>query len=107
MLIWYMNGLKGDNLYEMLQYNVYIGQDYSYTVQTCSDALNDAKILLIKDSFSRPVSAFMGTVFAEVHTIDMRYYEGDVREYIEANDIDMVVMIYNPHMLTDDSAFDL
>ena len=49
----------------------------------------------------------MGTVFAEVHTIDMRYYEGDVREYIEDNDIDMVVMIYNPHMLTDDSAFDL
>ena len=99
--------LEGDNLYEMLQYNVYIGQDYSYTVQTCSDALNDAKILLIKDSFSRPVSAFMGTVFAEVHTIDMRYYEGDVREYIEDNDIDMVVMIYNPHMLTDDNAFDL
>lgn len=98
--------LEGDNLYEMLQYNVYIGQDYPYTVQTCENASNDAKILLIKDSFSRPVSAFLGTVYKEVHTIDMRYFEGDVQEYIMDNNIDMVIMIYNPHMLTDDNAFD-
>ena len=43
----------------------------------------------------------------EYVSVDMRYYEGDVREYIEDNDIDMVVMIYNPHMLTDDNAFNL
>ncbi|MBQ7832125.1 MAG: hypothetical protein IJ336_00915 [Lachnospiraceae bacterium] len=97
--------LDGNNLYEMLQYNVYMGQDYACAVQTCQNAPVDANILLIKDSFARPVSAFMGTVYSEVHCIDMRYYEGNIEEYIQSNDIDIVVMMYNPYMLTNEGAY--
>lgn len=93
--------LEGDNLYEMLQYNVYIGDDYPTTVQTCKIAPVDKKVLIIKDSYFRPVNAFLGLVFERVDTIDMRYYSGDVREYIKELKPDVVLICYNPNMLAD------
>ena len=93
--------LEGDNLYEMLQYNVYIGDDYPTTVQTCKNAPVDKKVLIIKDSYFRPVNAFLGLVFERVDTIDMRYYSGDVREYIKELKPDVVLICYNPNMLAD------
>jgi len=91
--------LEGDNLYDMVQYNVYIGEDWEYTRQECINAPCDKKILVIKDSYFRPVQAFLGTVFAEVGTIDMRVFEGNVREYIMETDPDIVMICYNPYML--------
>ena len=96
--------LAGENIYEISQYDVYIGGDYGVTTQTCENAPCDKKILIIKDSYSRPVMAFMGTVFSQVDTIDMRYFEGDVQSYIEQVQPDMVMVIYNPYML-DESSF--
>lgn len=93
--------LEGDNLYEMGQYDVYIGEDYPTTTQKCKDAPCDKKILLIKDSYFRPVQAFLGPVFSEVDTIDMRYYEGDVKQYITEMQPDVVLLCYNPYMLSD------
>lgn len=97
--------LQGDNLYEMAQYDVYIGKDYPTTMQRYELAPCDKKILLIKDSYTRPVQAFLGTVFTQVNTIDMRYYEGDVQEYIQELQPDIVLLCYNPYMLTGYSNF--
>jgi len=85
--------------HDMVQYNVYIGEDWEYTRQECINAPCDKKILVIKDSYFRPVQAFLGTVFAEVGTIDMRVFEGNVREYIMETDPDIVMICYNPYML--------
>ncbi len=93
--------LEGDNLYEMLQYNVYIGEDYAVTVQRCVNAPADKKILLIKDSYYRPVQAFLGTTFSRVDTLDLRYYTKDVMEYIRQLQPDMVLLCYNPYMVQD------
>lgn len=93
--------LEGDNLYEMGQYDVYIGEDYPSTTQRCEDAPCNKKILLIKDSYFRPVQAFLGLIFTEVDTIDMRYYEGDVKQYITEMQPDVVLLCYNPYMLSD------
>ncbi|MBQ7776088.1 MAG: hypothetical protein IJ379_09220, partial [Lachnospiraceae bacterium] len=97
--------LDGDNLYEMAQYDVYIGEDHPTTRQLCQEAPCDKKILLIKDSYFRPVQAFLGTVFTQVDTIDMRYYTGSVQEYIEEVQPDMVLLCYNPYMVHDISNF--
>lgn len=91
--------LEGDNLYDMAQYNVYIGEDWGYTQQKCETAPCDKKLLLIKDSYFRPVQAFLGTVFTEIETIDMRAFDGDVKNYIKESNPDMVLICYNPFML--------
>ena len=91
--------LEGDNLYEMAQYDIYIGEDYPTTSQIYEEAPVEKKILLIKDSYFRPVQAFLGTVFTQTDTIDMRYFTGDVKEYIRETNPDMVLLCYNPYML--------
>ena len=91
--------LEGDDLYDMLQYNVYIGEDKGYAQQKCQNAPCDKKLLVIRDSYFRPVQAFLGTVFTEVDTIDMRLFEGDLREVILETDPDIVLVCYNPYML--------
>lgn len=97
--------LEGDNLYEMSQYNVYIGEDYPTTEQLCPKAPCDKKVLLIKDSYFRPVQAFLGTTFSQVNTLDMRYFTGDVEDYIEQLQPDIVLLCYNPYMVHDLSNF--
>ena len=97
--------LEGENLYEMSQYNVYIGEDYPTTEQICQEAPANKKILLIKDSYFRPVQAFLGMAFSQVNTIDMRYFTGSVKEYIEEVQPDIVLLCYNPYMVHDTSNF--
>lgn len=91
--------LSGDNIYETAQYDIYMGKDYGVCSLKCDNAPCDQKILIIKDSYSRPIMAFMGATYSQVDAIDMRYYGGDVYEYIEETKPDMVVVVYNPHML--------
>ena len=104
----YMNYsfLEGESLYEMSQYNVYIGEDYPTTEQLCEGAPVDKKILLIKDSYFRPVQAFLGTTFSQVNTLDMRYFTGSVKEYIERVQPDVVLLCYNPYMVHDMNNFE-
>lgn len=93
--------MTGTDIYETAQYDVYMGQDYGLCSLQNTDAVCEQKILLIKDSYSRPVMAFMGTVYSQVDVIDMRYYQGNVYEYIEEENPDMVIIIYNPYMLNE------
>lgn len=98
--------LEGDNLFEMLQYNVYTGNDRDITIYTNENAPVDAKILFVKDSFFRPVLAFMSTVYRECVAVDLRYLETSLIDIIEEEKPDMVVIEYNPYILTDDNVFE-
>lgn len=98
--------LSGDSIYETAQYDIYLGQDYGLCSLICETAPSDQKILIIKDSYARPVVTFMGTVYAQADVIDMRYYDGNVYEYVEQTQPDMVIVMYNPYMLNTVGNFD-
>lgn len=98
--------LEGDSLYEMSQYDIYIGGEYGEANQICNTAPCEKRILIIKDSYARPVMAFMGTVFSQVDSIDMRYFDGNVYEYVEETKPDMVILMYNPYMLLSTDNFE-
>ena len=98
--------LNGDSIYETAQYDIYLGRDYGLCSLECQNAPSDQKILIIKDSYARPVITFMGTVYSRVDVIDMRYYEGNVYEYVEQTQPDMVIVMYNPYMLNTVGNFD-
>jgi hypothetical protein len=58
------------------------------------------KILLIKDSFANVVSPFLSLGTKDLHILDLQHFSGSVRSYIEKNRPDIVIMIYNPSVLT-------
>lgn len=54
-------------------YSVYIGGTYPQAVIRNEKALNLKKIMVIGDSFRRPVESFLTSYFGEVYHIDSRY----------------------------------
>lgn len=48
---------------------------------------------MIKDSYGRPVSTFLGTVVREVDVIDPRHFMGSIETYIRETHPDIVIVL--------------
>lgn len=53
------------------------------------------KLLVIKDSYAHSVLPFLALHVPEIHVMDLRYYNGNVGEYMEQNEIKDVLMLFN------------
>ncbi|MCD8242085.1 MAG: hypothetical protein LUD73_06915, partial [Lachnospiraceae bacterium] len=87
-------------------YNVYIGGDRALVQHRNADAASDLKLLIIKDSFTLPMQAFLSTEFQEVDVIDLRHYTaGTLVDYIEDSQPDMVIQMMYPGSFSNDKLF--
>ena len=78
-------------------YCSYIGGDYPLANHVNNNASNDLKVLIIKDSFSLPLQAFLSTSLKELDVIDARYFtECTIAEYVTVSKPDIVIMAINP-----------
>jgi len=87
-------------------YVVYTGGDYP--LQTIQNHLNESgeTILVIRDSYACAVTPFLSLTAGEVHTVDVRYWNGTeeadtILDYVEVLQPDHVVVLYagiSPHM---------
>ena len=78
-------------------YSLYLGGDYGLTLLRNPDAPNDLRILVIKDSYARPVCSFLSTMFREVALVDSRYFtDTSVAEYVRYRHPDLVVQLNYP-----------
>lgn len=57
------------------------------------------KVLLIGDSFSQTFMPFFSLGVQKVSMINMRLFDGDLRESLERNDFDMVIVLYTEAMI--------
>lgn len=60
------------------------------------------KLLLVRDSYSDCLVPFLTNHFSEIHLLDLRYYNMGVSNYVAANDIDQVVVLYSLSNFVDD-----
>lgn len=60
-------------------------------------AENEKKVLLVSDSFSRPMSTFLSTNFRELRCIDPQEgrYKNSLMNYIDEYKPDIVIIMYN------------
>ncbi|TYP69405.1 DHHW family protein [Paenibacillus methanolicus] len=58
------------------------------------------KLLVIKDSYAHSVIPFLAQDVAELHVVDMRYYNGSVDGYMKEHSITNVLMLYNTATFT-------
>ncbi|MCI8336823.1 MAG: hypothetical protein HFI72_06680 [Peptococcaceae bacterium] len=92
---------------ETNKYACYFGGDYPEVKIKNNLAANDKKILVIKDSFALPFTAFLANSCAEIRMIDLRYFTGRMEDYIEAYEPDLVLMLYNPSSFGSKAMFQL
>lgn len=86
-------------------YGSYLGGDVCEVRITNSKSATDKKLLIIKDSFAKPVGAFLSTCFSETRLLDPRYFHEGVLDYIDAYKPDVVLVLYNPSAYNPDNFF--
>ena len=63
---------------------------------------NDVKILLIKDSYSLPLAAFLSTCVSELDMVDLRDTpKVDLQKKIADGDFDVVLVLYNTEVFNE------
>ncbi|MCH5261126.1 MAG: hypothetical protein J1F18_15370, partial [Lachnospiraceae bacterium] len=78
-------------------YNVYIGADYPLVQHRNLNAPSSLKLLMLKDSFTRPLQSFLSTVFQEIDVIDPRSFsQCTIAEYVQRTAPDVVILSINP-----------
>ena len=83
------------------RYLVYCGSDVGYQIHRNSMSPRPQRIVVVKDSFGKPVVSFLAALFREVVEIDCRYLPKDetVLSIITRHRPDAVVRVANPSTL--------
>lgn len=77
------------------RYAAYFGADFPEVVIKNKKVNNDLKVMIVKDSFALPYSAFLSTMVAETHMIDLRYYtDMSLDDYIAEYEPDLILYVY-------------
>ncbi|MGM9973242.1 MAG: DHHW family protein [Clostridiaceae bacterium] len=86
------------------KYGIFLGGN-DPIVKIKSSNENGKKLIVIKDSYGNSFVPFLAQDYEEIHVIDLRYYNGEVRKYIEDNDIQEVLFLYNTISFIQDRNF--
>ena len=84
-----------------LIWGIYTGSDSSYVSIENHSSNNSDKVLIVKDSFGLPVSAFMSTTCNNLVLYDLRFaHDKPLAQFIQDEGFDLVVFVYNPESLS-------
>lgn len=64
----------------------------------------DRRLLIVKDSQANCFLPFLTGSFGEIHMLDLRYYQGSVKEYLLANRITDVLVLYGMDGFVEDES---
>ena len=60
------------------------------------------RLLIIRDSYSDSLVPFLTPHFSQIHMFDLRYNRNSIKDYVETNDIDSVLVLYSiPNFVED------
>lgn len=76
-------------------YVYYSGGDWAEATMVNEANPDGPKVVLIRDSFSCALAPFLALQCSELTTIDLRYYQGDLKEGIAEIDPDLVMLLYS------------
>lgn len=82
------------------RYRIYFSGDVPEGIIKNPNVTNDARLLILKDSYANPIIQFFVRNFNETRVLDLRHYEEtSVNQYIEDNNITEVLFIHNINSL--------
>lgn len=86
------------DFYDYYSYSAYCYGDNPIAYFRNENAPNQAKLLIVKDSFGLTVAPYLALAFSEVDMIDLRWYQDmTLKEYIETNRPDTVIVLVDPY----------
>lgn len=94
-------GEEYDSIYDYSQlelrdkYALFLKGNNALTVIKNSNLSNGKKIAVIKDSYANSLVPYLTQNFEEIHVIDLRTFKEKVDQYINNNNIQDVLILYN------------
>lgn len=76
-------------------YGAFIWGDCSLFVEHNADLTNGKKIAVIKESYGNAFVPYLTANYEEVHVIDFRYFEDNLKDYCTQNGIEEVLFVNN------------
>ncbi len=96
-----ISGEEYDSIYDYTQlklrdkYALFLRGNNPLTVIKNNNLKNGKKIVVIKDSYANSFVPYLTQNFEEIHVIDLRTFKEKAYQYINNNDIDEVLILYN------------
>lgn len=92
--------LQSTDYYANSSYAAYLGGRQPLAEIDNAYADNEIRLLFLSDSFGATVAPFLALTVRELDFIDPRLFNGSVERYIQENPPDVVVIMYNPEVIT-------
>lgn len=89
------------------KYTYFLGGVHALMTMTTDhgeQAPDKEKLLVIKDSYAHNMLPFLTQHVSEIHVIDVRFYNGSIKEYMENNDIKDVLLLFNTSTFTNEQS---
>lgn len=89
------------------QYSYFLGGVHALMTITSdleAQQIEQDKLLIIKDSYAHNFIPFLTNHIPEIHVIDIRYYNGSVRDYMAANGIEDVLYVFNTSTFVEETS---
>ena len=100
------NMFKTSDYFNAWTYSTYSGGDYGFLNIKNKTNNNGKTVLLIRDSFACVVTPFLAEACSELDIVDLRQSDSiNLREYVNNNKPDIVIVMYNPSSLVDSPTF--
>lgn len=93
----YASGKNGDfflNFTGAGSYCTFMGGDKKIT-QVRTDVDNGRRIVIIKDSFGNAIPGYLFKSFQEIHVLDYRYFDQNLKEYVSDHGITDIILANN------------
>lgn len=88
-------------------YSTFMGGD-ARTVKVQTGVPNGRKLMIIKDSFGNALTSFLFASVEEIHVVDFRYFNRNIKEYAVQNGITDIMFVNNiSHAYTPSTAVGL
>lgn len=83
-----------ENLKEKDKYKVFLGGNHPI-VKIETGVKNGKKLMIVKDSFANALVPFLTNQYEEIHVLDVRFLNMNVRDYAESCGISEALILYN------------
>ena len=88
------------------QYSFFLGGVHALmklTTELDQDQMALDKLLVIKDSYAHNLLPFLTNHVADIHVIDLRYYNGSITDYVNEHAIQDILFLYNTATFVEDA----
>lgn len=94
-----------EKLEEKDKYAYFFGGNYG-EIRISNKAGGQGNLLVIKDSFANSFVPLLAEQYENIYMIDLRYYKGDMQEYLQQQEITEVLVLYNiSNFISDNNIF--